>query len=115
MLSKMLSPKTYANNPELVQQVKRMMESASVPGIAAALVAMRDRPDSTPMLAEIKQPALVVGGADDQLFPQSEFQNMANSLANGRLELLPDAGHISNLEQPDSFNHAVREFLRKIG
>jgi 3-oxoadipate enol-lactonase len=115
MLPKMLSPKTYASNSELVQQVKRMMESASVPGITAALLAMRDRPDSTPTLAEIKRPTLVVGGADDQLFPQSEFQNMANALADGRLEILPDAGHMSNVEQPALFNRVVRQFMRRIG
>jgi 3-oxoadipate enol-lactonase len=115
MLPKMLSPKTYAGNSEMVQQVKRMMESASVPGIVAALMAMKDRPDSTPMLAEIKYLALVVGGADDQLFPQSEFQKMAEALPNGRLEILPDAGHISNLEQPNAFNRAARLFLRKVG
>lgn len=114
MLPKMLSPKTYTNNSELVQQVKRMMESASVPGVIAALVAMRDRPDSVPTLAQIKLPALVVGGADDQLFPQAEFQNMATGLANGKLEILPDAGHMSNIEQPESFNRAVRQFLRKL-
>jgi 3-oxoadipate enol-lactonase len=115
MLPKMLSPKTYASESELVQQTKRMMESASVAGIVAALTAMRDRPDSTPTLAEIKKPALVIGGADDQLFPQSEFQNMANALTHGRLEILPDAGHISNLEQPELFNRALRQFLQTIG
>lgn len=115
MLPKMLSPKTYTNNPELVQRVKRMMESASVPGITAALIAMRDRPDSSPTLAEIKRPVLVIGGADDQLFPQTEFQNIAGALADGRLEILPDAGHMSNLDQPDLFNEAVRLFLRKLG
>ncbi len=115
MLPKMLSPKTYTSRPELVEQVKRMMESASVEGIVAALTAMRDRPDSTPTLAQIKQPALVIGGADDQLFPQSEFQNIAKGLTRGRLEILPDAGHMSNFEQPELFNRAVREFLQSIG
>lgn len=114
MLPKMLSPKSYTNNPELVQRLKRMMESASVPGIVAALMAMRDRPDSTPTLAQIKRPALVLGGADDQLFPQSEFQNMASAIADARLEILPDAGHVSNLEQPDLFNRAVRQLLVKL-
>jgi pimeloyl-ACP methyl ester carboxylesterase len=115
MLPKLLSPKTYSANSELVQQVNRMMQSASVVGIVAALAAMRDRPDSRPTLAEIKQPALVIGGADDQLFPQSEFRAMVDRLPAARLEILPEAGHLSNLEQPDAFNRAVRLFLRKFG
>lgn len=115
MLPKMLAPNTYTSRPELVQQVMRMMETASVAGIVAALTAMRDRPDSTPTLGQIKQPALVIGGGEDQLFPQIEFQNMAGALTRGRLEILPDAGHISSLEQPELFNRAVREFLQSTG
>lgn len=114
MLPKMLSPKTYPRNAELVSQVKRMMESASVPGLVAALMAMRDRPDSTPMLAEIKQSALVLGGADDQLFPQTEFENLAKGLPKAKLVILPDAGHMSSVEQPDLFNRAVREYLKTL-
>lgn len=115
MLPKMLSPKTYASNPELVQQVRRMMESASVPGIVAALMAMKGRPDSTATLAEIKLPTLVLGGADDQLFPQSEFEGIAKGLPNSKLEILQDAGHVSNIEQPEAFNRSAREFLRGLG
>jgi pimeloyl-ACP methyl ester carboxylesterase len=112
MLPKLLSPKAYQTRPQLVERVAHIMTSATVEGLVAALRAMRDRPDSTLTLAEITQPALVIGGADDQLFPQSEFENMARALRNGRLVILPGAGHLSNLEQPDLFNRALREFIR---
>ncbi len=112
MTPKLLSPRTYQTKPQLAEQVTQLITTATGEGIVAALMAMRDRPDSTLTLAEITVPALVIGGADDQLFPQAEFENMARGLRNGRLEILPEAGHLSNLEQPALFNRAVKEYLR---
>ncbi len=115
MLPKLLSPKTYQAKPQVAEQAARIMTTTTVEGSVAALQAMRDRPDSTPTLAKIQTPALVIAGADDQFFPKSEFENMARALPHSQLELLPDAGHLSNLEQPGLFNRAVREFLRMLG
>lgn len=114
MLPKMLSPKS-SNNTELVAQVRRIMESATVPGIVAALESMRDRPDSTPTLLEFSAPTLIIAGADDQLFPLSVAQVMAQAARNSQLVILPDAGHISSMDQPAAFNQAVKEFLKGVG
>ncbi|MGB8647174.1 MAG: alpha/beta fold hydrolase [Anaerolineae bacterium] len=114
MLPKLLSPKAYQNNPALVEQAREIMRMATVAGIVGALRAMRDRPDSTPTLSAIDCPALVIGGTDDQLFPKSEFDKMAQGLPKGQLVMLPDAGHLSNLEQPDLFNRAVQDFLKDL-
>lgn len=110
LLPKMLAPQSYAN-AELVERVKRIMSSASVTGIVGALRAMKERPDSTSTLAEFRQPALVLAGADDALIPPSEAEALAKALPNARLVTLHAAGHLSNLEQPASFNRAVAEFL----
>ena len=112
MLPKVLSPKTYANNPELVAQVKTIMESCSVPGIVGALEAMRDRPDSTGTLLEFSQPVLIVAGADDQLMSAADQENMNKAARNSVLVTVPDAGHLTPMEQPEAFNHAIKEFLR---
>jgi 3-oxoadipate enol-lactonase len=72
---------------------------------------MRDRPDSTPLLSHIECPALIIHGADDQLIPVSEAQSMHTQLPGSRLVIIPNAGHLPNLEQPELFNQAVREFL----
>ena len=111
MLPKMLSPKTYHTNPSLVAQVKEIMETASVDGIVGALMGMRDRPDSTPTLSQIKVPTLILHGADDQLIPAQEAQAMQAAIKNSRLHILPGAGHLLNMEQPGLFNQAVQDFL----
>lgn len=112
MLPKLFSPKTYASNPALVEQGKRIMLSATVPGIISALEAMRDRPDSTGTLLEYGQPTLIIAGADDQLMTAADQDNMKQAARNSMLVTLPDAGHLSPMEQPDAFNSAVEEFLR---
>jgi pimeloyl-ACP methyl ester carboxylesterase len=114
MLPKMLSPETYTGNPELVSRVKQIMEATSVPGIKGALMGMKARPDATPLLAGIDVPTLVLHGEDDQLIPVEEAQAMHAAIPNSRLEVLPGAGHLLNLERPDAFNQSVRRFLQSV-
>jgi pimeloyl-ACP methyl ester carboxylesterase len=114
MLPKMMSPKTYAQQPKLVDVVRKIMESASVEGIVGALKGMQTRPDSTPTLALIDKPTLVLHGADDQLIPLKEAQGMQAAIKNSRMEVLPDAGHLLNLEQPELFNRAVARFMNSL-
>lgn len=114
MLPKMLAPGTYAANPGLVSHVREIMLGTSVTGITSALQGLRDRPDSTPLLAEIDRPVLVIHGQDDQLIPPSEAEAMHSRLQNSRLELVPGAGHLVNMEQSASFNAAVRIFLQSL-
>ena len=111
MLPKLLAPGTYQEQPDLVAFVHEMMLATSTDGIVGALAAMRDRPDSAPLLPGITVPTLVVHGVEDQLIPVSEAQAMHEAIPKSDLVLVPGAGHLPNLEQPDLFNDAVREFL----
>jgi pimeloyl-ACP methyl ester carboxylesterase len=112
MLPKMLAPKTFASYPDVANVVRVLMERQSVEGIVGALMAMRDRPDSTPTLTEISTPTLIVVGAEDTLTPPKEAEAMCKVIRGARLVTIPDAAHLSNVEQPEVFNHAVREFLK---
>ncbi|HNT22799.1 MAG TPA: alpha/beta fold hydrolase [Anaerolineales bacterium] len=114
MIGKMLAPQSYSNRPALVRQVLKIMSSASVEGIAGALYAMRDRPDSTPILSQIHCPTLVIHGAEDQVVPPAEAEATQVAIPNSRLVILAKAGHLLNIEQPRAFNHALHEFLALI-
>ena len=113
MLPKLLAPGTYAAEPDLVDYVRDMMLETSVDGAVGALAAMRDRPDSTPLLPSLAVPTLVIHGEEDQLIPVSEAQAMQRAIPGAELVIVPGAGHLPNLEQPDVFNDAVREFLEQ--
>ncbi len=115
MLPKMLAPKNYENDEELVEFLRGVMDSTSVEGVMGALAAMRDRPDSTATLADIDVPVLIIHGADDQIIPVAEAEAMAQAIPDARLVVIPNAGHLPNLEQPDAFNDAVIDFLDYLG
>jgi pimeloyl-ACP methyl ester carboxylesterase len=75
---------------------------------------MRERPDSLQTLAEMFVPLLILHGADDQLMPVDVAKEMQAANPAAGLEIVPDAGHLLNLEQPERFNAAVRSFLKQL-
>ncbi len=111
MLPKMLTPKTIAEFPDLANAARSLMARQPVDGVVAALVAMRDRPDSTSMLPRISVPTCIVVGAEDTLTPPEDAQAMQAAIPGSRLVTIPAAAHLSNFEQPDAFNQALEEFL----
>ena len=110
-LRPMIGRTTLERQPELAESVRRMMASVSPDGAIGALGAMADRPDSTPLLATIDVPTLVVGGAEDGITPPGVLRAMAEQIPGSRLEIVEQAGHLSPLERPAAFNHVVSEFL----
>lgn len=111
----MVGAKTRETHPEIVQRVHAMMASASVAGIVAALEAMMNRHDSTPMLPEIDLPVLIVVGEEDALTPVKESRAMHAAIPGSLLVVIPEAGHVSNVEHPVQFNSAMRNFLAAVG
>ena len=113
MLPKLLAPSTMEHRPELVEQVRQMILQAPTAGIIVDLMAMAARPDSTDLLRTMTCPTLVIVGEDDQATPVSESQYIAQRVSGATLVTIPQAGHLSNFEQPDAFNQTVRSFLEK--
>jgi 3-oxoadipate enol-lactonase len=111
MLPKMLSSRTYHSCPETVEFVRSMLLSASVPGITGVLAGMRDRPDSTSLLGQISVPTLLIFGEEDQFVPRLEAETMRDSIRNAKLQWIPDAGHLPNIEQPAMYNSLIQEYL----
>ena len=111
LLPKLLAPDNYKKDHELVEFLRGMMLETTPEGMVAALAAMRDRPDSTGDLPNLLMPTLILHGKDDQLIPHTEAEAMADAIPDAQLVLIPDAGHMLNLEQPTIFDDTVRDFL----
>jgi pimeloyl-ACP methyl ester carboxylesterase len=112
MAQKLLAPANFANEPVLVEMAMSIMRgSGDEAMIAKDLKALRDRPDSTPLLGSIKVPTLIIHGAEDQIIPLAEAQAMQLAIPNARLVILQNAGHMVNLEQPRRFNEAFADFM----
>ena len=107
----MVGATTRLKNPELVDELHRMMSLAPAEGVVGALEAMLTRPDSTPMLCTISVPTLIVVGDEDALTPVAEARALHLAIGGSRLEIIAGAGHVSNAERPAAFNHVLSEFL----
>jgi len=112
MLARLLAESTRQSRPDLVESVHAMMLRQRPNGIIGAQLGMAERPDSTPTLPTIPVPTLVVFGAEDVITPaETEGLSVAETIRGASLVVIPYAGQLSNLEQPEVFNAAVREFL----
>jgi 3-oxoadipate enol-lactonase len=67
--------------------------------------------DLTARLPTIDCPTLVIVGADDQGTPPSMAEEIVRAIDGSRLEIIPAAAHLSNIEQPAHFNTLLRGFL----
>jgi 3-oxoadipate enol-lactonase len=111
MVPKLLGDTTRATQPAVVERVRSLALASSADAIAGAIRALMTRPDSTPLLAAIHVPTLIVVGDEDTLTPPSAAEAMHRAIAGSELVRIPQAGHLSNLERPDVFTAALAGFL----
>ena len=113
-MERLLAPDTLENKVDVVEMVRAMILESSPDGVVAALGAMRERPDSSGLLSKITVPTLVLGGAEDALSTPEVMGEMAGKIPDSRHRTLEGAGHLSNLEAPEEFNAALKDFLDEV-
>ena len=111
MTPKMLAPGTIQSRPDIVKQLRTLMENCPDHTIEYALAAMRDRPDRTSELPSVKVPTLVIVGDADAITPPDVAKKMADAIPGAKLETVRGAGHMSPMEQPEQVNRAMERFL----
>ncbi len=97
---KLFHPNASPDSPA-AQEAKQIMLNTPPAGIIGTLHAMATRPDSTETLKSIRVPALVIGGAGDQLFKPEIPQEMARLIPGAKLVMAEKSGHMPMMEQPD--------------
>ena len=111
MIPKLLGETSRSTRPAVVEQVRSLALASSADAIAGAIRALMTRPDSTPLLASIHVPTLIVVGDEDTVTPPAASEEMHRGIGGSELVRIPQAGHLSNLEQPELFNAALAAFL----
>jgi pimeloyl-ACP methyl ester carboxylesterase len=91
----------------LIQSVIDMFARRPPEMFSAQIRALLTRPDATPLLPEIRCPALVLCGADDSWAPAARHREMAAAIPGARLVLVPECGHMSTLERPEAVTEAL--------
>jgi 3-oxoadipate enol-lactonase len=82
--------------------------------LVATVEAIRDRPDSRETVGSISAPALVVVGEEDRFLPVADAAALATALPEGRLRVVPAAGHVPPLERPEAFTAILSAFLEEV-
>jgi pimeloyl-ACP methyl ester carboxylesterase len=111
MIPKLLGETTRATRPAVAARVRSLALANSSEAIAGAIRALMTRPDSTPLLASIHVPTLIVVGDEDTITPPAAAEEMHHAIAGSELVRIPRAGHLSNLEQPELFSATLAAFL----
>lgn len=91
---------------QLIDSMSRLHKAMYLKAIELAVYAQ-----DAPGVDKIAVPTLVVVGQDDQLTPVSEAQALVDAIPGARLAVVPDAGHLVNIEQPEAFNALLLDFL----
>jgi len=100
---------------DLKGRVRGWIADQPAEAIAAAALGMAERPDSTPDLATIDVPTLVITSTADRLIPPAVTTEMAGQIPGARLQTIEGAGHLSNVEAAEAFAEALQEHLELCG
>ncbi|MGZ4822880.1 MAG: alpha/beta fold hydrolase [Terriglobales bacterium] len=111
MIPKLLGESTRSNRPDLVDAARAMMVKMTPAGIAATQRGMAARPDSTPTLATMNVPVLIVTGDEDVLTGVAEAELLQRHIPGSTLKVVGRAGHYTVFEQHEQAARLVRQFL----
>jgi len=109
-LERWLTASYRSAHPETVARIGKLIADTPVPGYVGCCHAI-PKLNLTARLKEIKAPIQIIVGADDQGTPVAMSQAIHDNAPGSRLDILPNAAHLSNIEQPAAFDRALAEFL----
>jgi pimeloyl-ACP methyl ester carboxylesterase len=111
--SELTLPGLFASEPPASVSALLAEIAADVrPATAARQVAVIAEADQRDLLSIITAPTLLIWGEQDRRSPLSVAAQFEQAIPDARLVVIRNAGHASNLEQPDLVNEAIREFCR---
>ncbi len=112
-MERWFTPAFLRQNPPMVQIIRQEILGTSVQGYVACAEAIR-RLYYLERISQIKIPTLIMVGEDDPGTPVSASQAMHERITHSNLVILPSARHLSNVEQAETFNTKLLEFLESL-
>lgn len=105
---------TLNNKKEIVEKIKNIILSTSLETITGTLTALAQRQEMCFMLRKITIPTLILCGKEDLVTPLIQSDFLQNNIKKSIFHILDNAGHLSNLEQGDTFNKYLSDFVSEI-
>jgi 3-oxoadipate enol-lactonase len=97
-----------------VSKIRTIIENMSADVLCATLIALAARTDTTEVLDQIKIPVLIMVGEHDKLTPPIAAESLHENITGSELQVIKNAAHLSNLENPEEFNGHLLSFLSKM-
>lgn len=110
MTERWLTEGYRAQHPEVIEKLGSMISGTSVDGLVGCACAIRDM-DQLQILAGIEVPTLVVVGEQDMGTPLAAAEVLHREIRNSKLVVVKQAAHLPNIEQTQTFNKSVLDFL----
>ncbi|MDZ4668399.1 MAG: alpha/beta fold hydrolase [bacterium] len=104
-------PNSLTHKTELVENLSSVVFTNSKEIIIAGITALAGRFETCSSLSAIRIPTLIICGREDSVTPLMQSQFMHEHIEGSNLKIIDNAGHVSNLEQPEEFNKYLRNFL----
>lgn len=104
---------TRAERPEVVEEVRGLVDATPPAAIAWSQRAIAARRDSFGVLGAAHIPGVVIAGAEDELIPVADARQMADAMPRGELVVVPRAGHLTPMEAPGAVTAALSDLLRR--
>ena len=80
----------------------------------AGITALAERSETCSSLSVIRIPTLIICGREDAVTPLGQSEFMHEHIEGSNLKIIDNAGHVSNLEQPEEFNTYLHDFLNSL-
>lgn len=109
------APGSFARHQAAIETIRSIIAGTPPLSIAGTLLALASRTDTTPALGGISIPVLIMVGEQDVTTPPSDSRFMHEQIRGSRLHVIPDAAHMSNMENAPVFNAHLLEFLAGLG
>ncbi len=113
-LKNLFAPASFETKQQAVSFIHSTILNTPARTICRTLQALAERNETCTSLPQIDFPVLIVVGAEDKITSPEAARKMNGLIGGSELVIIPEAGHLSNLENPIQFNFHLKEFLKKL-
>ncbi len=104
-------PQSLETKKEIVEKIKNVIQNTSLTSITGTLKALANREDTCQSLNAISIPTLILCGQEDKVIPVTQSESMHRRINHSIFYIIENAGHLSNMEQPNEFNLSISQFI----
>lgn len=114
IIKNLFAQESFTKKKNVIAAVKEMITSTSKQSLCNTLHALAERKETCSRLREINIPVLIMVGKEDKITPIAAAQQMHKIIKDSNLQIIPHAGHVTNLENPTAFNFQLVNFLELV-